>query len=72
MARVFDKTYGSRKAIRRNAYTVVFMSVVLYVLGAILAFKGGLDAAYPVILVAVVIDVFCLVVWLVFRSKNSH
>ncbi|KMO93904.1 hypothetical protein [Streptomyces roseus] len=62
--------YGSQSAIRRNAGMVIAGSVVLYVLAALLATKGGWPAAFPVLLVAVIVDAVCLVVWLAFRSRR--
>ncbi|WP_345259209.1 hypothetical protein [Streptomyces hundungensis] len=47
------------------------MSAVLYALAVVLGFKGGWDAASPVLLVAVVVDAFCLLVWAAFRSKSK-
>jgi CHASE2 domain-containing sensor protein len=70
VVRIFETAYGSPKAVRRNAILVVVMSVVLYAMAVVLGIKGGWDAAFPVLLVAVVVDAFCLVVWAAFRSKN--
>ncbi|MFE9404218.1 hypothetical protein ACFYNY_20965 [Streptomyces sp. NPDC006530] len=46
------------------------MSALLYALAVVLGFKGGWGAAWPVLMVAVGVDAFCLAVWAAFRSKN--
>ncbi|MET9365226.1 hypothetical protein ABZX93_30540 [Streptomyces sp. NPDC006632] len=70
MAKILEHAYGSSGAVRRNAVLVIVMSVLLYALAVVLGFKGGWDAAWPVLMVAVAVDAFCLAVWAAFRSRN--
>ncbi|GHD30165.1 hypothetical protein [Streptomyces galbus] len=70
MAKFFENAYGNQQAIRRNAWTVVAASLVAYALSAVLWAKGGFAAASPLLLVAVVADAVCLLVYLTFRNRR--
>ncbi|GHH06062.1 hypothetical protein [Streptomyces rubradiris] len=70
MGRTFENLYGSRQAIRRNALIVALASLVAYALSVLLWAKGGLGAAYPLLIVVVVADAVCLLVYLSFRNKR--
>ncbi|MEU7052569.1 hypothetical protein [Streptomyces eurythermus] len=70
MGRTFENLYGSRQAIRRNALIVTLASLVAYALSVLLWAKGGLGAAYPLLIVVAVADAVCLLVYLSFRNKR--
>ncbi|MGW2277616.1 hypothetical protein [Streptomyces sp. NPDC001770] len=70
MARISEDLYGSRDAVRRNGAIVVASSVFLYILAVVLGAMGGWGAAFPVLLVAVVVDAFCIAVRFAFRSAH--
>ncbi|MFE6891001.1 hypothetical protein [Streptomyces sp. NPDC057694] len=65
-----NQPYASRRTNKRNAAIVAASSLALYVLSALLWVKGGWDAAFAPLLVAVVVDAICIVVYLSFRSKH--
>lgn len=67
-----DHSYAPRGTNKRNAAIVAVSSLVLYVLAAILGAKGGWGAAFAPLLVAVVVDVVCIVVYLSFRSEHRE
>ncbi|MEU5180205.1 hypothetical protein AB0G49_09165 [Streptomyces longwoodensis] len=70
MGKFFEESYGSRRAVRRNAWTVVASSLAAYALSVVLWAKGGFAAAYPLLLVAVIADTVCLLVYLTFRNRR--
>lgn len=72
MSRFFGNVYSGRSEIRRNAWIVVISSLFIYGFAGFLATKGGWSAAYPLLLVAAIVDVTCLGVWMTFRNKQPR
>jgi hypothetical protein len=67
---IFETIYGNHQAIRRNAWTVVLSSLAAYALSVVLWVMGGFAAAFPLLLVAVIVDAMCLLVYLPFRNRR--
>ncbi|MFI1001382.1 hypothetical protein ACIP10_02570 [Streptomyces galbus] len=70
MGTFFEESYGSRRAVRRNAWTVAAASMAAYALSVVLWARGGFAAALPLLLVAVITDAVCLLVYLTFRNRR--
>jgi hypothetical protein len=70
VGKFFEESYGSQQAIRGNAWTVVAASLAACALSVVLWAKGGFAAAFPLLLVAVIADAVCLLVYLTFRNRR--
>ncbi|MFF0276906.1 hypothetical protein [Streptomyces sp. NPDC004330] len=68
MAKMFERSYG-KGTLKRNLVIFAASSALLYILAAALGVKGGWDAAFPVLAVAVIVDALVLIAWVAFRSK---
>ncbi|MFD4994758.1 hypothetical protein [Streptomyces buecherae] len=70
MAKLFERAYGDGTS-KRNFILFAVSSAVLYLLALVLGMKGGWDAAFPLLAVAVILDVLVLIAWIAFRPKNQ-
>ncbi|MEU6734797.1 hypothetical protein ABZ929_16590 [Streptomyces physcomitrii] len=71
MSNMHEKSFGSRRAIRRNALILVMSSLACYVISGILIAKAGPAAGFAPLAIALGADLFALTIWLVFRNHGG-